>query len=115
MLHMLFGRRLKSIRSSCSQLAEGSKLALRTKGQRCLEFVIRGGGNMAIICLHSSTSAPHPLQVIHQFDLGGGGDCHPFAPWALETDGCSARVQLLQTLTKEMMFFSSLNLSLAGR
>lgn len=74
MLHTLFVKTLKSIRSSCSQLAEGSELALQTKGQRCLEFVIRGGGNMAIICLHSSTPEfPRvPLQVIHQFDLGRG-------------------------------------------
>lgn len=60
MLHTLFGKRLKSIRSSRSELGEGSEMALHTKGQRCLEFVIRGGGNMAIICLHSSTSAPRP-------------------------------------------------------
>lgn len=45
-------------------------LSLQTKGQRCLEFVIRGGGNLAIICFHSSVSGP-PSQVIHQFDLQG--------------------------------------------
>lgn len=33
-------------------------LSLQTKGQRCLEFVIRGGGNSAIICFHSSMSGP---------------------------------------------------------
>lgn len=35
-----------------------SSLSLQTKGQRCLEFVIRGGGNSAIICFHSSVSGP---------------------------------------------------------
>lgn len=44
--------------------------SLQTKGQRCPEFVIRGGGNSAIICFHSSVSGP-PSQVIHQFDLQG--------------------------------------------
>lgn len=45
-------------------------LSLHTKGQRCLEFVIRGGGNTAIICFHSGVSRP-PSQVIRQFDLQG--------------------------------------------
>lgn len=33
-------------------------LSLQKKGQRLVEFVIRGGGNSAIICFHSSVSGP---------------------------------------------------------
>lgn len=40
---------------------------LQTKGQRCLEFVIRGGGNSAII-FPLQCEWP-PSQVIHRFDL----------------------------------------------
>lgn len=32
--------------------------SLQTKGQRCLQFVIRGGSNSAIICFHSRVSGP---------------------------------------------------------
>lgn len=32
--------------------------SLQAKGQRCLQFVIRGGSNSAIICFHSRVSGP---------------------------------------------------------
>lgn len=92
-LHMFVDETLKS-----------EKVPAWEGGQRCLGFVIRGGGDAAVICLHPG-SERLPLQVNHQSDAP-----HPPTPLATRSgtrDGWAwrAAAQLLETLTKEMMFF----------